>query len=181
MSSANSRAATAPVSQSEVNRGDAGSGGRLTVLPPRPIERGGAEERAPVSEPPRGTERILLVDDELPVRMAVRRMLERLGYNVIEAGNGAEALGVQITSMKRIDLVITDVVMPEMDGRVLAECLVEGNPAPRVLFMSGYTEEIVRRGLKYPGLPILQKPFTLEALARAVRESLESSQTLTAA
>jgi CheY-like chemotaxis protein len=125
---------------------------------------------------PRGTERILVAEDEPPVRAAVRRMLERLGYKVVEASNGAEALGIIDSSRERIDLVLTDVVMPEVDGRLLAEC-VEGQPrAPRVVYMSGYTDDhVLRRGLAQPGTAFLQKPFSSETLARTVRDVLDAA------
>lgn len=123
---------------------------------------------------PRGTERILLVDDEAPVRAVVRLMLERLGYRVIEAANGAEALGIIETSMDRIDLVLTDVVMPELHGGDLGEALLTREPWRRVLYMSGYTgDDITRRGLAQRGTALLKKPFTPDGLARAVRDVLD--------
>jgi DNA-binding NarL/FixJ family response regulator len=76
--------------------------------------------------------------------------------------------------MERIDLILTDVVMPDVGGRVLAECVAEHTRAPRVLYMSGYTDDdILRRGLTRSGAPLLQKPFTRDALARAVRDVLD--------
>jgi two-component system cell cycle sensor histidine kinase/response regulator CckA len=152
-----------------------GKGSRFTVLLPRHVQSSSDEENMTEPVVPRGTERILVVEDEIPVRVAVRRMLERLGYKVREAGNGAEALGILDTSMDRIDLILTDVVMPDVDGRLLAECVVQRNTrVPRMLYMSGYTDDdILRRGLSQPGIALLQKPFTLEALARAVREILD--------
>jgi CheY-like chemotaxis protein len=82
--------------------------------------------------------------------------------------------------MDRIDLILTDVVMPEVDGRLLAECVVQrgSTQVPRVLYMSGYTaDDILRRGLSQPGIALLQKPFTQEALARAVRAILDGQPT----
>ncbi len=128
----------------------------------------------PSPEQPRGTERILLVDDEASVRTVIRRMLERLGYRVLEAANGAEALGIIETSMDRIDLILTDVVMPEVHGGELGESLHMSEPWRRILYMSGYTgDDITRRGLAEPGTALLKKPFTPDALARAVREVLD--------
>jgi CheY-like chemotaxis protein len=122
----------------------------------------------------RGTERILLVDDEASVRSVVRLMLERLGYRVLEAANGAEALGIIETSLDRIDLVLTDVVMPELHGGDLGEALTAREPSRRVLYMSGYTsDDIMRRGLAQPGMALLLKPFSPDGLARAVREVLD--------
>jgi CheY-like chemotaxis protein len=122
----------------------------------------------------RGTERILLVDDEAAVRSVVRAMLERLGYRVLEAANGAEALGIVETSLERIDLILTDVVMPDLHGGELGEALTAREPWRRVLYMSGYSgDDIMRRGLARPGTALLTKPFTPDGLARAVREVLD--------
>jgi two-component system cell cycle sensor histidine kinase/response regulator CckA len=101
-------------------------------------------------------------------------MLERLGYRVLEATNGAEALGILETSLERIDLILTDVVMPELHGWDLGESVKAREPWRGVLYMSGYTgDDIMRRGLAQPGTALLQKPFTPDALARAVREVLD--------
>ena len=109
------------------------------------------------------------------MRATVRRMLERLGYRVREAASGAEALGMLDTSHERIDLLLTDVVMPDIQGRQLVETVLEQALAPRVLYMSGYTEdEILLRGLGASDAALLQKPITPEALARAVRTALDS-------
>jgi two-component system cell cycle sensor histidine kinase/response regulator CckA len=122
----------------------------------------------------RGTETILVVEDEGPVRAAVRRMLERLGYRVREAANGAEALGLLEASGERIDLVLTDVVMPELHGRDLAEYVRAQDPAQRMLYMSGYSDEDARRlELAESGTRLLQKPFTAEQLGAAVRDALD--------
>jgi CheY-like chemotaxis protein len=122
----------------------------------------------------RGTERILLVDDEAAVRLVVRAMLERLGYRVLEAANGAEALGIVETSLERIDLILTDVVMPDLHGGELGEALTAREPWRRVLYMSGYTgDDIMTRGLARSGTALLTKPFTPDGLARAVREVLD--------
>jgi two-component system cell cycle sensor histidine kinase/response regulator CckA len=120
------------------------------------------------------TERILIVEDEPRVRALVRRLLEGLGYRVLEAANGAEALGILETSMVHIDLILTDVVMPDVHGHDLAEYVTAHEPWRRVLYMSGYSsDEMLSRGLTRPGAAFLQKPFTREALARAVRETLD--------
>jgi two-component system cell cycle sensor histidine kinase/response regulator CckA len=122
----------------------------------------------------RGMERILVVDDEAPVRKVVRLMLERLGYRVLEAENGAEALGIIETSMHRIDLILTDLVMPELHGGELGEFVRGSEPPRRVLYMSGYTgDEITRRGIAQDDMALLKKPFTPDALGRAVREVLD--------
>jgi two-component system cell cycle sensor histidine kinase/response regulator CckA len=126
-------------------------------------------------EAPQGTETILVVEDEAPVRTAVRRMLERLGYRVREAANGAEALGLLESASERIDLVLTDVVMPELHGRDLADYVRAQDPTRHVLYMSGYTDdEIVHADLVHSGAKLLQKPFTAEQLGSAVREALRA-------
>ena len=121
-----------------------------------------------------GSERVLLVEDEGAVRAATRRMLEVLGYEVWEAANGREALAFFEHAADQIDVVLTDVVMPGMNGRELIERLTASRPGLRVLCMSGYTDdEVVRRGLGPAGL--LQKPFTTEALGAAIRRALAPS------
>jgi DNA-binding response OmpR family regulator len=160
MSSAKSLTPTSPVSQ--------------PVLLPRHLESADVAEHSAALAPPRGTERILLVEDERPVRVAVRRLLERFGYKVLEAGDGAEALGILDTFQQRIDLVLTDVVMPDVNGRILAELVAERSRPPRLLYMSGYThDDILRYGLGQPGMILLKKPFTSHALACAVRDILD--------
>jgi two-component system cell cycle sensor histidine kinase/response regulator CckA len=154
-----------------------GKGSQFHVLLPRTEE---AEEAAPglPTVLPRGNETILLVEDESVVRVAARRMLERQGYAILEASNGAEALRVAAEADvrgARIELVLTDVVMPEQGGRALGDRLAMHWPTLRVLYMSGYTDdEILRRGLMKPGAAFLEKPFTAEQLARAVRRALDT-------
>jgi CheY-like chemotaxis protein len=120
---------------------------------------------------------ILLVEDDAAVRPAVRRMLERQGYTVLDAADGADALQLAASADargERIDLVLTDVVMPVQGGRVLGERLAMHWPGIRVLYMSGYTDdEILRRGLVVPGASFLEKPFTPMRLAEAVRHALD--------
>jgi two-component system, cell cycle sensor histidine kinase and response regulator CckA len=124
--------------------------------------------------PTGGTETILLAEDAAAVRVAARQILERYGYTVIEAPNGTVALGTAQRAAK-IDLLLTDVVMPEMSGRELAEQFVSLRPGAKVLFMSGYTDDaIIRRAVLRPGAAYLQKPFSPDTLARKVREVLDS-------
>jgi two-component system, cell cycle sensor histidine kinase and response regulator CckA len=132
-------------------------------------------ETRPARNLPGGTETILLVEDEQGVRSLARRALESRGYRVLEAGNGLEALEVQAAYDGEIHLLLTDVVMPQLGGRELADRLVAKNPQTSVLFMSGYTDDaIVRHGVREDGVPFLQKPFTPDALGRKVREVLSS-------
>jgi PAS domain S-box-containing protein len=125
-------------------------------------------------EPPSGTETVLLVEDSANVRGVARRALSRSGYVVMESESPLDALAQASRPGRRIDLLLTDVVMPNMSGRVLAERFAELHPNAKVLFMSGYTDDaIVRHGVLTSSMPYLQKPFTPGALARRVREVLD--------
>ena len=133
-------------------------------------------------EQPRGSETVLLVEDEEVVRNLVREILEGNGYTVLEARNGAEALelGRQFTSP--IHLLVTDVVMPKMSGRELAERLVTIHRETRVLYMSGYTDGAIgQHGVLDPHTELLQKPFTFDALAQKVRKVLDAPPATVAA
>jgi two-component system cell cycle sensor histidine kinase/response regulator CckA len=122
----------------------------------------------------RGSEAILLVEDQEEVRKLVRRMLESRGYHVLAAASGHDALRLTGQHAGTIDLLVTDVVMPGMSGREVALLLAPARPHMKVLYLSGYTDEsIVRHGMLEPGIAFLQKPFTAEALARKVREVLD--------
>jgi two-component system, cell cycle sensor histidine kinase and response regulator CckA len=123
-----------------------------------------------------GSETVLLVEDEESVRQLVRELLEAQGYQILEAENGEEAL--QIAAMhSEIDMLITDVVMPGMSGRELSARLCASHPHTKLLYLSGYTEDaIVHEGVLEPGTAFLQKPFTLQTLARKVREVLGSER-----
>ena len=128
---------------------------------------------APPAAPP-GSETILLVEDEHAVRSLARRILERQGYTVLEARHGAEALRIATERAEPIDLLLTDVVMPEMSGSELARQLAAVRPGIPLLYMSGYTDDvIIRRGALEPGMAFLEKPFTANALVRRVREVLD--------
>ncbi len=133
-----------------------------------------APEAAPPAPAPRGRgETVLLVEDEVAVRRIVRRILSQSGYTVIEAADGRAALAAAAAHAAPIDLVLTDVVMPEMSGRAFAEQVGARHPGTRVLFMSGYTDdEMLRRGFLVPSSSFLQKPFTAERLLDAVRRTL---------
>jgi two-component system, cell cycle sensor histidine kinase and response regulator CckA len=125
--------------------------------------------------PPQGSETVLLVEDEDSVREPVRQVLQRIGYTVLEAREGDEALKICNQHDGEISLLVTDVVMPRMGGRDLAEHLVPMHPKMKVLYLSGYTDDaVLRHGVTEAATPFLQKPFTPEALARKVREVLDS-------
>ncbi len=131
----------------------------------------------PVTQPApgslRGSETILVVEDEDSVRDLVRRALERCGYRVLIAPTPNEALDIARVETDPIQLLLSDVILPQMSGSTLASQIVPGHPRMRVLYMSGYTDNaIVHHGVLSQGTPFLQKPFTPEALARKVRDVL---------
>src|SRR5690242_18612743 len=120
----------------------------------------------------RGAETILLVEDEPAVRRLVSQMLQLTGYTVLEAANGAEALGLMDHNGQPVDLLLTDIVMPSMNGGTLAQRLSSRFPEMRVLFTSGYMDDGVVQEVVTMGAQFLPKPFTLEALTRKVRQVL---------
>jgi DNA-binding NtrC family response regulator len=122
-----------------------------------------------------GDETVLLVEDDQQVRTLAGTVLTRNGYVVIEASDAEEAFRVAAQHAGPLHLLLTDVVMPGMSGRVLAERLSKQYPELNVLYMSGYTDDaIVHHGVLTPGVAFLQKPFTPTTLARAVREVLDT-------
>ena len=121
-----------------------------------------------------GSETILLVEDDAAVRLVIRRLLERHGYDVIEVGDGIEALEVCAARIESVHLVLSDVVMPRMSGRVLIDRLKELPRMPKVLMMSGYTDDEIERHGAFPqGTPFIAKPFSIAAMATRVREVLD--------
>jgi len=133
---------------------------------------------APAVEPAiaRGTETIMVVEDDESVRELVRLILEGNGYRVHAVGDPADAARVCREVPSGVDLLLTDVVMPQISGRELAERLAEDNPGLRVLFMSGYSDEAVyRHGVLSPDAAFIEKPFTERTLTRKVREVLDQS------
>ena len=125
---------------------------------------------------PGGTETVLLVEDEETLRTLCERILGGLGYRVLPAGDGAEAIALAKKYGDRIDLLLTDVVMPGMNGSELATQLVLHHPEMKVLFMSGYTDDaITRHGVLDEGVSFIGKPYTPVALARKVREVIDEA------
>jgi two-component system cell cycle sensor histidine kinase/response regulator CckA len=123
----------------------------------------------------RGSETILVAEDEDGVRSLTREVLEKYGYTVLEAANGEEALKVAEQHEGQLDLLLSDVVMPRMGGPELAQALLAKRPSVKVLYMSGYTDHpMVRRGVVNAGVAFLQKPFTPTVLVSRVREVLEA-------
>jgi CheY-like chemotaxis protein len=126
---------------------------------------------------PSGNESILLVEDDGGVRDVARRILQGLGYLVLEAQNGQEALLVSTHHPGTVHLLLTDVIMPGISGKVLAEQLVRSRPELKVIFMSGYSDEaIVHHGVLEIGAAFLQKPFSPAMLAQKVRQVLDAGQ-----
>jgi CheY-like chemotaxis protein len=123
----------------------------------------------------RGTETILLVEDDERVRSAIRRLLETLGYTVFCASDAGEAVAVCQRKANGVRLVLTDIVMPgAMSGVQLVEWLRQNRPRVSVVAMSGHAEEALRKaGLDHLDVPLVQKPFSLDTLARAVRQALD--------
>jgi PAS domain S-box-containing protein len=123
---------------------------------------------------PRGTETILLAEDEHAVRDLAGRILSQCGYNVLAAADGGEAMQLAQRYTGHIDLLLTDVVMPKLGGRELADQLGKLHPHLRVVFLSGYTDDaVIRHGILERDVPFVQKPFTPLALAQRVREALD--------
>ena len=132
----------------------------------------GAAKAAPGTSR-RGTETVLLVEDAAAVRAVTHQALARQGYTVLDAPNGAEALRIAASHPGPIHLLLTDVVMPGLSGRQLADQLARLRPDTKVLYTSGYTDDaVVRHGVLESGIAYLQKPFTVDGLARKVREVL---------
>ena len=151
-----------------------GHGATFRVLLPAASaeERPEAESLAPVGP---GSETVLLVEDEEAVRRLALVALERRGYRVLAAGSAAEAMALATGHQGPLHLLLTDVVMPDMGGRQLAEALTARRPGLKVLFMSGYTDDtVLRDGLASADRSFLQKPFSVAALGRRVREVLDA-------
>jgi signal transduction histidine kinase len=152
-----------------------GQGATFKLYLPRvneAVETEAARPPAVVGE--RGSETILLAEDDEEVRAVAGETLEAAGYVVLPAANATEILGLTADGSRRIHLLVTDVVMPQVSGRELAERLAAAYQDLRVLYISGYTDDaIVRHGVLEEGTAFLQKPFTPEALLRKVREVLD--------
>src|ERR1041384_2687016 len=154
-----------------------GQGTTFKIYVPRVAEEPAAAEAPRSPESLRGTETVLLAEDSPGVRSAARQILGRLGYTIVDAPNGAAALDLAANLTGPLDLLVTDVVMPEMSGRQLAERLTAVRPGLKVLYVSGYTDDaVVRHGVLEAGISYLEKPFTPERLARKVREVLDAGK-----
>ncbi|MDX1775098.1 MAG: response regulator [Desulfobulbales bacterium] len=118
-------------------------------------------------------ETILVVEDEPSIRQLIYTILTPLGYNVLEAGNGKEALKVSESHAGDIDVVLTDVIMPEMNGHELAKRLQSSRPSAKVIFMSGYTDDVIaKHGVLEPGVAFVQKPISTRSIVEKIQECL---------
>jgi CheY-like chemotaxis protein len=156
-----------------------GLGTTFRMYLPRSVPSAEAVEQGPSEiPPPGGQETILVVEDEpMNLEMTVA-MLEHLGYTVLAAATPSEAIGLANEHAGALRLLMTDVVMPEMNGRDLAKTLCPLHPRLKLLFMSGYTANVIaHHGVLEEGVHFLQKPFSLGALAAKVREALEADET----
>jgi two-component system cell cycle sensor histidine kinase/response regulator CckA len=151
-----------------------GRGARFDVYFPAVDHRADKDPAAPAPElPARGTETVLLVEDEDAVRSLVREVLHARGYEVLEAQRSSQAIEICRTHRGAIDLLVTDVVLPQISGRALAQQLSTLRPAMKVLYISGYTDDkMLQHGI--PGTAFLQKPFSSDVLARTVRDMLDA-------
>jgi CheY-like chemotaxis protein len=150
-----------------------GRGTTFKVYLPRVDEPTDAQRPSP-EQAPRGSETIVVVEDADPLRTLAVRLLTRQGYRVLAYRDGGEALAGVAALEGPAHLLLTDVVMPGMNGRVLAEQMAALRPGLKVLFTSGYTENVVvHHGVLKKGINFLPKPYTPEALAARVREVLE--------
>ena len=159
-----------------------GRGTTFKIYLPRVASTGeaAAQVAAPVElqKPEPGTETILLVEDEANLRYLARQYLEKQGYKVIEAADGAVAMQIAVAHEKVIHLLLTDVIMPGMNGRELAQRISEIRPNVKILYMSGYTENVIgHNGMLDAGVRLLQKPFNLRDLRSKVREVLDETAT----
>jgi CheY-like chemotaxis protein len=144
-----------------------------------PLHAGQATEdpKSSGGEKLQGSEKLLLVEDSEPLKKLAQKFLEAAGFHVLSAASGEEALEVAAHYGGTFDLLLTDVVMPGMNGRVLAEQLLPRQPGMRVLYMSGYTDSFIAgHGVLEQGTHLLHKPFTDEVLIRKAREVLDGGK-----
>jgi len=154
--------------------GEPGKGTAFKIYLPRVDEPTEVFKEKLVKDLPRGSETVLLVEDEEEVRKLAAQILQRQGYKVLEAPQGGDALLICEQHQTPVHLMLTDVVMPGMSGHQLAKRLKSLQPEMKVLYMSGYTDNtIVQHGVLVEGVNYISKPFTVDALARKVREVLD--------
>jgi len=153
---------------------EVGHGTSFKIYLPR-VEGDATVRETPLAVSPRGSETILLVEDDVTVRTLAARLLERQGYRVVPFEDGPSALAWLQSTSESIALLLTDVIMPGMNGKALADAVTAMRPGTRVLYASGYTSNvIVQHGVLKPGVEFLAKPFTIAALAERVRQVLDA-------
>jgi PAS domain S-box-containing protein len=150
------------------------SGSTFRIYLPLCREETREEDRTPVETLPTGTETVLLAEDESAVRILVRQHLEELGYHVLEAADGGQALALAKDNLEQIDIVVTDAIMPKMGGRELSENLRRLRSGLKILLVTGYAEGVLYDEIRAAGLELLPKPFSRRALARKLREMLDT-------
>jgi CheY-like chemotaxis protein len=152
-----------------------GEGSTFRVYLPRITAQSESTAERAAGVTPTGTETILLAEDDDALRSLGRRILERCGYQVLQAADGEEALRHAREYAGEIDLLVSDVVMPHLGGRQLADSMLAVRPRMRVLFVSGYTDdEVLLHGVVHADVAMLQKPYSLVALAQMVRKVLDA-------
>jgi len=156
---------------------EAGEGTLVKVYLPRlEAEAGDVVPEEPDADTLRGSETVLVAEDEDGVRELLRKVLTEYGYTVLTARHGRDALLLAGDRNAGVDLLLTDVVMPEMSGRELAETLRDRQPDLKVLYISGYTDdEVVQRGVSGREVAFMRKPFASEELVRRVRSVLDAT------
>ena len=126
---------------------------------------------------PLGSETLLIVDDDAAIRRVINDTLEPLGYNLLEAGSGEDALALLNRTKEKIDLVLTDLIMPGINGQELIETLQKERPEIKFILMSGYTDDIVAgRGVFEQGVEFINKPLLPMSLTNKIREVLDAKQ-----
>jgi len=154
-----------------------GKGASFQIYLPLHVGTISVEQKHSLAEKLQGSEKILLVEDSEPLKKLAQKFLEAAGFRVLSAGSGEEALEVAANHGGTFHLLLTDVVMPGINGRALAEQLLPRQPGMRVLYMSGYTDSFIAgHGVLEPGTQLLHKPFTDEVLVRKVREVLDAGK-----
>jgi CheY-like chemotaxis protein len=157
-------------------RSEPGKGTEFRIFLPQFEEESGPAKPAPQhSRPVDGPETVLVAEDQDDLRRLVVTVLESRGYRVLDAADGAGALRLSEETEEVIDLLLTDVIMPDLTGKQVADRIQQARPGIRVLFMSGYADELIaRKGVLDRGVSFLQKPFTIDTLVTKIREVLEA-------